>query len=133
MKLRIYRDSLRFRLSPSDVARLNSVGVIAETTGFAQDAEFSYSLLLRPDIDAMHATLASRAICVEIPSSLARDWSGSQTVGVRHAQPLGKGKTLEILIEKDFECLEGQVNEPEVVLYPNPNKKCSANEPTAGC
>jgi len=128
MKLRIYRDSLRFRLSPADVARLNERGIIVESTRFGPDAEFSYLLKTEPNANTIRATLSSRAVCVAIPRDLLHDWSHSDTVGLHHTQPAGNGKTLDIRIEKDFECLEDRVNEPGEVFYPNPKKACLAGE-----
>ena len=125
MKLRIYRNSLRFRLSPADVERLDSTGTVGETTSFGPEQEFSYSLRAGAKTNLMHAVLSSRGICVEIPAELVREWSRSGTVGLRHSQALSDGKTLDILIEKDFECLEGNSDEQNEALYPNPNQSCA--------
>lgn len=130
MKLRIYRNSMRFRLSPSDVAALRRTAALVETTRFGPAIEYSYGLYLRSGIAAMRATLDSNRIRVEIPALLAENWAESDTVGLRHAQDIGSGKTLEILVEKDFECLEAQMNEAGETFYPNPNKACPANAQT---
>jgi len=132
MKLRIYRNSLRFRLTPADVAALNETGVVVETAGFGAGTEFSYSVRTRPNIRAMRASVEPHAISVEIPRSMIHDWRRNQAVGLEHSQPIGKGKTLHIAIEKDFECLEGKMQEPGEIFYPNPNKSCAAKESVAG-
>jgi hypothetical protein len=128
MKLRIYRNSLRFRLGPADVARFNAEGTVVEKMRFGPEAEFSYLLRTEPNVNAIRATLTARAICVEIPINLVRQWSEGKAVGLHHVQQVGSGKTLDILIEKDFECLEGKMNEPGEAFYPNPNKACLAND-----
>lgn len=130
MKLRIYRNSLRFRLTPREVAQLEASGIITETIGFGPDDEFSYSLRAHSGIDQIQATLQGRAIFVEIPRSLIHDWSRSDAVGLQQTQPTGNGKTLQIAVEKDFECLEGKTQEPGEVFYPNPMKDCAENELT---
>lgn len=124
MKLRIYRNSLRLRLSQGDVTTLDEVGEVTERTAFGPDGSFSYSLLRRAGSGAIQARLQPRGIVVEVPESLVHEWRGSSTVGMHHRQALGGGEALEILIEKDFECLEGKMKEPGVKLYPNPNAAC---------
>lgn len=124
MKLRICRNSLRFRLSPADVARLDGTGVILERTRFGAESEFSYSLYTNPDIDRPRAALDARSIRVELPLSVVRDWSRSDTVGISGSQTAGDGSVLEILVEKDFECLEGRAEDAAEQLYPNPNRAC---------
>ena len=124
MKLRIYRNSLRFRLSPADVERLDKTGNISEKSEFSQANVFSYILRTHPNIDSMRALLDPCTICVEMPQALVHDWSRSETVSLRHSQTVSNGKTLDILIEKDFECLEGQSDDFGAALYQNPNKTC---------
>jgi hypothetical protein len=124
MKLRIYRNTLRFRLSPADVAQLAGSGWIREITRFGVGQEFLCSLQARAGIEAIRAVLGSNAISVEVPVGMAREWSRSETVGLRHSQPVGDGSSLEIAIEKDFECRDGSSEEPKEKLYPNPNTSC---------
>lgn len=128
MKLRIFRDSLRFRLTPAEVSRLDETGTVVETADFVPEAHFSYSLRTRADIPAMRARLESRAIYVEIPATLVHDWKSGDAVGLHNVQALADGKRLEILVEKDFECLEPQMNPPGEVFYPNPNKNCAVEQ-----
>jgi hypothetical protein len=130
VKLRFHGDSLRFRLTPADVARLVKEGIVAETTKFGPGSEFSYSLRTEANASTICAAVNSRGICVAIPSGMVHSWSQSDTVGLQHAQPVGGGETLEILIEKDFECLEGR-SEPSEIFYPNPNKACLTSESTS--
>lgn len=130
MKLRLHRNSVRFRLSPADVARLESGGSIAETTAFGPDIEFSYCLEARADIEAMRAVLKSHCLCVEIPAVLVQGWSRTEAVGLHDIQSFGNGKTLEILVEKDFECRDEKLNDPREALYPNPGKECPPSPST---
>jgi len=72
----------------------------------------------------MRAIFESNRICVQVPRPIARNWGGGDAVGINHLQDVGQGKTLEILIEKDFECLENPMNRAEEALYPNPKNGC---------
>jgi hypothetical protein len=87
-----------------------------------------YSLSTRSDITQIRATLESRGIFIQIPHSLVHDWSRSDMVGLQQTQPIENGKTLQIAVEKDFECLEGKMQEPDEIYYPNPLKDCLQTE-----
>jgi hypothetical protein len=130
MKLRLHRNSVRYRLSPADVTRLDSGGSISETTAFGPELEFSYSLRVRADIEAMRAVLNNHSLSVEIPAALVHDWSNTRAVGLHDIQSFSNGKTLEILIEKDFECRDEGMNDPREALYPNPGKACPSRPAT---
>jgi hypothetical protein len=72
----------------------------------------------------MRAVFAANDICVEVPRSVATEWGKGEAVGLSHLQDLGWGRRLEILIEKDFECLEEAMNGAGEELFPNPKKVC---------
>jgi hypothetical protein len=124
MKLRIYRNTLRFRLSPADVAQLAGSGWIREITRFGLGQEFLCSLQARAGIEVIRAVLGSNAISVEVPVGMAREWSKSEMVGLHYSQPVGDGGSLEIAIEKDFECRDGGDEGESEQLYLNPKKTC---------
>jgi hypothetical protein len=124
MKLRINRNSLRFRLTPTDVARLDEIGAISEKAEFAPGVEFSYTIRARSALHAMRANLDANSICVDIPTATVSEWRQSDAVELHHTQPLDNGGTLDVLVEKDFECEDGKMNEPGSV--PHPNKPCAS-------
>jgi hypothetical protein len=124
MKLRLYRDSVRFRLSQGDVTNLLRTGRLTETTTFGAGIQLSYSLRLVSGDAAIRAVFVGNDICVELSRSEAMEWGEGEAVGMNHLQDLGWGKRLEILIEKDFECLEEAMNGAGEELYPNPKKVC---------
>ena len=72
----------------------------------------------------MRAVFARNDICIEMPRSVAMEWAEGEAVGVNHLQDGGGGRRLEILIEKDFECLEDPMGGAGEELYPNPKKVC---------
>jgi hypothetical protein len=122
MKLRIHRNSLRFRLNPGDVQKLDESGEMTESTLFGVGGAFIYSLQSVVGIDKMNALLTARGIVVKVPQMLVRNWRKSEQVGLETKQPLENGKELHILIEKDFECLDVPHDECGEALYPNPRK-----------
>lgn len=123
MKLRIKGDSLRLRISPSEVSRLLQSGRIDETIhfGHGDDAALTYALLLGSQQDSAFAVRhTAREIAVEVPASLVRAWAGSEQVGMYGAIDHGTGQ-LEIAVEKDFACLD-KIDSESSDTYPNPKR-----------
>ncbi len=71
------------------------------------------------DSHDLAATYTDSAIRIEVPRSLARDWTETDRVGISAQQPAGNGTSLQILIEKDFKCIH-QDSEGGEDAYPNP-------------
>ncbi|HET6582681.1 MAG TPA: hypothetical protein VFG69_04525 [Nannocystaceae bacterium] len=126
MKLRIRGDSLRLRLSQGDVARLAEHGHVEESTHFApgEGGRLDCLLAADPHAVALVAELEPRRIRVRMPIDLARLLTDTEEVGVRGEQDAGEGRSLRIVIEKDFECLAPRVGEPESDGFPNPRAEC---------
>jgi hypothetical protein len=126
MKLRIRGDSLRLRLSQGDVRSLAEDGRVEQVTHFAPEPEGRLECTLVADATALvlTAVLEPRAIRVRIPVDLARVLTDTEEVGVRAEQDVGDGRTLVLLIEKDFECIAPRVGEPESDGFPNPRAEC---------
>jgi Family of unknown function (DUF7009) len=123
MKLRIRGDSLRMRVTPSEMSRLLQSGRIEETIhfGLESDAKLTYAVMIVP---AQNGGVALRylphEIAVVIPAVLAHAWASGEQVGVYGAVNTGAGQ-LEIAVEKDFACLDKSDAENEDT-YPNPNE-----------
>ncbi|MDF2694542.1 MAG: hypothetical protein K0S65_2925 [Labilithrix sp.] len=122
MKLRIRGDSIRLRLSQAEVAALGEGGRVEEATGFGPGHELVYAVFSGGT--TLAATLSGSRIEVAIPSNVARDWATSETVGIEGVQDAGAGRTLRILIEKDFACLTTRPHEDDTDAFPNPNTSC---------
>ena len=115
MKLRIKGNSLRLRVSRSELARLMSVGHIEETIQFApaSDARLTYALAVREAGDDIGLEYRDQAVTVVLSPAVARRWAESEDVGI-----YGDGR-VALLVEKDFACMDG--NGPEDSdAFPNP-------------
>ncbi len=99
MKLRFDADTLRLRLSNSEIAQLQESGRVENRVAFAPAETLVYSIEVGP-VASLTATFADGCVRVIMPSSVARHWMESAEAGVEEAGP-----TLRILIEKDFPCL----------------------------
>jgi hypothetical protein len=125
MKLRIHENSLRLRLTQKEVAQLRLSGRVDAATCFAPDRMLSYSVETVPDADRVSAVFDEKAIRVGIPPVIANQWIDSDTVSIHASQPTGGALELQLLIEKDFQCLHRTADQ-EPDAYPNPLAAVSA-------
>jgi hypothetical protein len=119
MKLRIHENSLRLRLTQKEVAQFRRSGRVDAAVYFAPGRMLSYSMESLPDAVEVSADFDDRAIRILIPTSIATQWTDSNNVGIQALQPIGEDLQLELLIEKDFQCLH-RTEEQEPDAYPNP-------------
>lgn len=126
MKIRIKGNSLRLRLLRGEVAQLAATGQVTETIRFgASTAEqLSYTLAADADAPAIGARFSGQAITVSVPAQTAHEWAASNTVGLYARQPLDAVQSLQILIEKDFVCLDRPADEDNKDAYPHPTQQC---------
>ena len=122
MKLRIRGDSIRLRLTRGEVAALAEGRIVEESTGFGPDARLSYAITLGGA--SLAAKLAGPRIEVCVPADVGRAWAAGDSVGIEGVQAAGEGRTLRILVEKDFACLTERPHEEDADAFPNPNTSC---------
>ncbi|MDF0707627.1 DUF7009 family protein [Flagellimonas okinawensis] len=118
MKIRIKGNSIRFRLTQSEVKQLCETGSITETTQFC-DNIFHYQVKLIPSLKHLKASYSNNNILMMVPEDDGRNWHHEDTVGFEQEMELNDGKKLHLLLEKDFTCLENRV-EDQSDNYPNP-------------
>jgi hypothetical protein len=127
MKLRLQSNTLRLRLKQSEVARFAKIGRVEEEIilGSGTGQRFSYVLEISPVIRSPEASLKGNSVHVVVPAEAAAWWAASDEVAMEGSQPVGDGRELVILIEKDFACVDG-TPEQNVDTFPNPlaGKKC---------
>ena len=122
MKLRIKDNSLRIRLSRTEVQHLAENGVVEASTPFA-DAEFRYAVHAVADIAELQARITPYSIELLVPAERVRRWPQNDEVGFRSTLPLPGKRELKLLLEKDFVCLD-DTEEDQSDNYDNPNAKC---------
>jgi hypothetical protein len=121
MKLRIKGNSLRFRLSKSDVALLAGSGMITETVyfGLAPEAKLSFALEVASSNVPFSVGYAEQKVTVSVSNEAVSRWARVETeVGIYGSVDTGH-EPLELLIEKDFACLDASEEENEDT-FPNP-------------
>jgi hypothetical protein len=121
MKLRIKGNSLRLRVIRSELDVLISTGRIEETIWFGSgaDCRLTYALELGIGIDDVALRCVPPEIAVLVPSGEAIAWRSSDQVGIYAAADLGPRGFLELVIEKDFACLD-RSDEDNLDTFPNP-------------
>lgn len=118
MKLRLKGDTLRLRLSRTEVATLAAEGVVEDAVHVAPGAVLRYRLHADPGADALAASWQDGTLTVHLPAAWAGPWAANDEVGFEGTQDAGAGHTLALLVEKDFACLHEVRDEPDA--YPNP-------------
>ena len=118
MKIRIKGNSLRYRLTRSEVEQLASAGYIEEKINFGNRS--LYYALQRTDKKELSASFDDNKIIFYLPSALAENWAENDITGFENSIQLNElGEKLFLLVEKDFTCLD-KVDEDQSDNYPNP-------------
>lgn len=118
VKLRILDNSIRLRLTRSEVDVLSAEGLVAAETSFPGGREFRYELESSPASVSPAAFFSERVMTVRVPEGTVRAWADSDEVSIAGEQRLEDGAILEILVEKDFKCLSGREDEDDMFEHP---------------
>jgi hypothetical protein len=108
MKLRIKGNSLRLRVSRSEFARFQAGDRIEETIHFTAAAEATLTYALESSLKPSPVTVlyGSREVTVILSKDRARIWGDQSEVGVYATLDVGPAGSLEVVVEKDFACLD---------------------------
>lgn len=126
MKLRILDDSLRLRLPQGEVEQLRAAGRVEAAIHFGPGPRqrLVYALVAVPDAQRMSAVITDGEIAVHVPEAVAHAWADGDEVSLRGEQATGDGRTLSLLVEKDFKCLVPREGEEAYDGYANPKASC---------
>ena len=121
MKLRIKGNSLRLRVTPSEVKQLLHDGAIREYVQLTANSKDRLTYSVVSSLSALTTTVAYQLgnIAVSVPQIELERWAGGDDVGVYAEVALGGGQMLSVAIEKDFACLDLSDAENEDT-FPNP-------------
>ncbi len=130
MKLRIKGNSLRLRLTRSEVAQLATDDFVTETIqfGVGDDAELEYAVQSQSNAEEITVRFNPGRIAVIVPYFKVAEWAADEEmVGISAENDVGGLEPLRILIEKDFVCLSRDESgfrsdgEDDSDAYPHPN------------
>lgn len=119
MKLRIKGNSLRLRLTRSEVSQLTTEGSLFNETDFG-DASFRFGVEVRDDVRSVSSVFNQGSIVVTAPTAVVADWATTDAVGIYGEHSVSSGSTMAIALEKDFRCLDPGRDEDESDNFDNP-------------
>jgi hypothetical protein len=108
MKLRIKGNSLRLRVSRSELAHFQAGGRIEETIRFAEapEAKLTYALESAVQSSPVRVRYGFHDVTVFLSKDQVRIWESETEVGVYSNLDIGSAGSLDVIVEKDFACLD---------------------------
>ena len=124
MKLRIQGNSIRYRVSKSDLEKFGADGYIEDALDFGSKT-FTYALNRLMGNGDLYAEYDNNMLVLHIPQSQADKWVGTELVGLETRQDIdGFGRELHLLLEKDFKCLGKEGDSDQKDMFENPKSGC---------
>ena len=120
MKLRVLDNSIRLRLTQSEVQKVSTDGLVRGRVRFAGSNSFDYVLESSPATVTPEAHISNNVLTVRVPNMDIRQWADSDKISIDSEQVLDDGERLRILVEKDFHCLAPRTGEDESEMFPHP-------------
>jgi hypothetical protein len=118
MKIRLFGDSVRIRLTQAEVEALAAGGAIESVTPFPGEA---LACTVQPSQDSFEVHHASGRVSILIPQTRTTEWASSDEVGMYAEQvPANGGRAMQIAIEKDYRCIHKPDAPDNAGTYPNP-------------
>jgi hypothetical protein len=124
MKLRILGDSLRLRLSKSDVETFAETGRVHDVIRFGGGARMTYALEHGDDVEALSASFADGEVRVRMPTATARGWADTDAITLQGTQAIEGEESLALLVEKDFKCAVPRPGEEDYDGFEHPTGGC---------
>jgi hypothetical protein len=118
MKMRVQGNVIRYRLNRPEVAEFARSGKVSSSVVFPGNRRLTYSLI-RGGTETT-ARFEDGEIRLEVPAVVASEWTSTDVVGITEKAIIGSGDHLEIVIEKDFQCMHKGEAAKDPDAYPNP-------------
>lgn len=121
MKLRIKDNSIRLRLTQTEVERIGNGDQIHSNLNFPGGEKVSY-MLAGSAVEDPEIEYKDNRISISIPTEILTKWANSDEVSLLYELSLDHDNVLKLLIEKDFACLTPREDEDESDLFPHPEQ-----------
>ncbi|AZQ60582.1 hypothetical protein EJ994_10640 [Maribacter sp. MJ134] len=118
MKIRIRGNSIRYRLTKSEVETFCATGRYEESTNFGNSV-FTYVLEAKEATAVLDAEFKDNTITLFMSKEMSVGWYASNEIGFRHTSVRADNSELSLLVEKDFVCMDETI-EDQSDNYPNP-------------
>jgi hypothetical protein len=121
MKLRIKGDSLRLRVSRSELDSFLQGEAIAATIHFSPEPDAALTYCLEPAAhgEPTRVHYGTGRIAVLLSEEDRRTWSETNQAGVYARLEIGRENPLELIVEKDYACLD-RSDEDNTDTFENP-------------
>lgn len=120
MKVRISGNKIRFRLKEPEVNEFRQKCIVSEVLAFGEkEIDQLKFTLAQTDAQEVSVQFKSNETTIFIPKIQSEEWTSTGLVGFDAVLETSTGKTISILVEKDFMCMDGR-EEDNVGSYPNP-------------
>ncbi|MBC7418085.1 MAG: hypothetical protein H7325_08030 [Pedobacter sp.] len=123
MKIRIKGNSIRLRLTKTDVQNLKELGKLEEKTIFSETEVFKYSLEIDESNIGISAKFDQNKISIFLSKKNVKTLTETDEITVQGNQKNGTANGLFLLIEKDLECLDS-TTEDQSDMYKNTKTVC---------
>ncbi|MFP2995553.1 hypothetical protein ABN763_06565 [Spongiivirga sp. MCCC 1A20706] len=118
MKIRIKGNSVRYRLTKTEVETFCKEGFYKEETVF-DNSTLSYIIKTKEGITELEATYTDNSITIFVPKQAIENWASNSQVGFKNSADWNDESALSLLVEKDFICMDSTL-EDQSDNYPNP-------------
>lgn len=120
MKLRIRDNSIRLRLTRTEVDTLSSAGRVCARVSFPGGAGLDYTIESSTVTARPAALFSEGTLAVLLPDAEVKQWASTEQVSIAAEELLDDGDHLNILVEKDYACLAPREGEDDSDMFPNP-------------
>jgi hypothetical protein len=98
MKLRLLGNTVRLRMSQTEVATLATSGIVEDCVDFAPNP-LVYMIHASKDCTQIEVSFLNGWITISVPEEATKQWAAGSEVGMK-----GSTRSVSILIEKDWSC-----------------------------
>ncbi|MDF2515010.1 MAG: hypothetical protein K0R59_306 [Sphingobacterium sp.] len=116
MKIRIKDNTVRLRLTRSEIDQLGTQGEVSGRTEFIQQ-DLVYNIV-QSATESLVASFVGHKITVGLSAEMIRELVQTERIGFE-----GQSGKVKLLVEKDFACIDN-TTEDQSDNYPNPNLAC---------
>lgn len=120
MKLRILENSVRLRLTQSEVQALGEHGHVEARIRFRPGEYLVYKLEASAGVDHLAVRYGGDHLTVLVPAAQVAPWVETDQVSLEGTQRVDANEVLSILVEKDFQCLHGPAHRRDDDAFPHP-------------
>lgn len=118
MKIRIKGNTIRYRLTKTEVNTLSKIGYYENSTDFG-DQRFIYAVKAIDDVQELDVDFKNNVITLYLNKAKSLTWPENKKVGFSNVIKTKNGTEISLLLEKDFVCMDETV-EDQSDNYPNP-------------